>query len=580
MKRNELIKCKDKIFRILTIENDRALVIDCSKTQMPIWVDLKELNDYETISEETLLETLHTTLLSYEDLTNLQRKQIQEKYNLIAHIINCIDIHSERNEMVQRVADRHKISKQTVRKYLCQYLIFQDICCFNKPQKVKELSEAEKNFRYALNKYFYNSSRRSLHTTYLYLLREKYSDSNGNLIEGYPPFHKLKYFYYKNRKMDNYYISRFGRSQYDRDYQPILGDTQSFFNAVGIGMVDSTIADIWLVDCNNNLIGRANITAMVCPYSELLLGYTIGLEGGTTSLRDLMLNVNNNIGIPTHIITDRGTEYVSDNYSQLTDIGVEIINLPPYSPNKKGLVEKFFDVIQKYFKSYLMNNGVIREDFAIRGTIDYRLKATFTIDDFREIFQICVNHYNHNRLIDNIPYDCVINNVKPFANEIFNYSYLRNPNAFIKISNEDLQKVLLPRTTAKFTRKGLIVNGLRYRALGYVNKFLEGGKCVVAYNPNNVSFVFLIENGEFKKFELIEKFFEEKSFEEANKIKKQKKDIIKQYSETALISEMKMGAAIDSFIQNKKPQKINTKNVRQNRKNEITKEIIKKGTKQ
>ena len=47
MKRNELIKCKDKIFRILTIENDRALVIDCSKTQMPIWVDLKELNDYE-----------------------------------------------------------------------------------------------------------------------------------------------------------------------------------------------------------------------------------------------------------------------------------------------------------------------------------------------------------------------------------------------------------------------------------------------------------------------------------------------------------------------------------------------------
>ena len=79
---------------------------------------------------------------------------------------------------------------------------------------------------------------------------------------------------------------------------------------------------------------------------------------------------------------------------------------------------------------------------------------------------------------------------------------------------------------------------------------------------------------------MIEKFFEEKSFEEANKIKKQKKDIIKQYSETALISEMKMGAAIDSFIQNKKPQKINTKNVRQNRKNEITKEIIKKGTKQ
>ena len=40
---------------------------------------------------------------------------------------------------------------------------------------------------------------------------------------------------------------------------------------------------------------------------------------------------------------------------------------------------------------------------------------------------------------------------------------------------------------------------------------------------------------------------------------------------------MELGATIDSYIQHKPPIKVNTKNVRQNRKIEIKKERIKKG---
>ena len=200
MKRNELIKKNDIVYRILSIINDKAQVIDCQKGTMPIWVNLQELNDYEAISEEGLLNLLDTTIPLYEDLTNKQRKTIQEKYNLISPIINCIDIQYERNEMIRKVSERKNLSKQTVRKYLCQYLIFQDICCFSKPKKEKNLSEDEKHFTYILNKHFYNSKKISLHTTYLYLLREFYIDSNGNLVDNYPKFHKFKYYYYKTRK--------------------------------------------------------------------------------------------------------------------------------------------------------------------------------------------------------------------------------------------------------------------------------------------------------------------------------------------------------------------------------------------
>lgn len=581
MKRNELIKKNDIVYRILSIINDKAQVIDCQKGTMPIWVNLQELNDYETISEEGLLNLLDTTIPLYEDLTNKQRKTIQEKYNLISPIINCIDIQYERNEMIRKVSERKNLSKQTVRKYLCQYLIFQDICCFSKPKKEKNLSEDEKHFTYILNKHFYNSKKISLHTTYLYLLREFYIDSNGNLVDNYPKFHKFKYYYYKTRKLSNYYISRLGKSSYERDHTVLLGDTHSYFNSVGYCMVDSTIADIWLIDNNGNLVGRPIISAAICPFSELILGYVIGFQDNTDFIKDLIMDINTRLNcLPRVIISDQGKSYVSQCISNITDIGVELVALKPYDPSSKGMIEQFFNILQNhYYKQYLQSKGVINSDYAIRGAPNYQKQATLTIEEFKQIVNIAVNHFNEGRLIKNIPYICV-GKCKPFAKDIFYYSLSQNPNALIKVSNEELQKVLLHRTNGKFTKKGLIVNGLRYRALGYTNKFLKGENVTCAYNPHNISTIFLIEeNGNYIEFELIEKFFEKKSLEEVQSIKKQKKEIINQYCEEALKSEMAMGAAIDSFIHTKPNIKVNTKNVRKNRENEIKKERIKKGIK-
>ena len=87
---------------------------------------------------------------------------------------NFIDDVFERNEMINRMSIKYNVSKQTIRNYLCKYLAYQDISCLLKHQhKKKELSQDEKNFRYILNKYFYTSAKRSLYSTYLYLLREK-----------------------------------------------------------------------------------------------------------------------------------------------------------------------------------------------------------------------------------------------------------------------------------------------------------------------------------------------------------------------------------------------------------------------
>lgn len=129
------------------------------------------------------------------------------------------------------------------------------------------------------------------------------------------------------------------------------------------------------------------------------MGYSIGLEGGNTSLRELIINANSKYGIPTQIYTDRGKEYLSDNFGQLTDLGVEIINLKAFAPNLKGMVEKFFDVVQSFYKQYLQNKGVINKDFAIRGAPNYQRQATLTIEEFQHIMEISIEYYNTQAII-------------------------------------------------------------------------------------------------------------------------------------------------------------------------------------
>ena len=85
-------------------------------------------------------------------------------------------------------------------------------------------------------------------TAYRYMLKEKYCDENGALVEEYSSFHQFRYFYSKYKKMQSVYISREGMKKYKRDYRPLLGDRISeYASHVGIGEIDSTICDIHLV---------------------------------------------------------------------------------------------------------------------------------------------------------------------------------------------------------------------------------------------------------------------------------------------------------------------------------------------
>ena len=441
------------------------------------------------------------------------------------------------------------LSKQTIRQYLCLYLAFQTVTMLAPVNKIigSKLTKERKWMRWALNKYFYTQRANSLRTAFLYLLKEKYTDENGLLKAVHPSFYQFRYFYRNTRNEQNFFFFRKGLTDYQRNYRPLLGEgIHEFAPNVGTAMLDSTICDIYLVDEVGNLLGRPVLTACIDAYSQMCCGFALTWEGGMSSLRVLLQNViaekvtyckKHGILIsqdewechqlPGEMMTDRGMEYCSENFEQLSEIGVTIINLPSYRPELKGVVEKFFDLVQSYYKPFLKGKGVIEPDFQQRGAHDYRMDACLTLDDLKKVLLRCIVHYNSNRRLSSVSYtkEMLDKRIKPYSNELWNYGRKQDGANLISVDQEFLRLTLLPRTTGNFSRKGLLANGLRYKRENCTERFLKCENCVVSYDPNDVSKVWLFESGVYLEFELIERRYIHKSLDEVAEMQQKIKQL-------------------------------------------------------
>lgn len=592
MKKNDLLKKDDKIIRILEIKDDKALVIDCIKRTMPVWIDANTISDFTYLSEISITDIIKKSIRSEDDLSYTERCIAHKNYTLIAGILPFVDDEMKRSEVIKKIAEKNKISSQTLRKYLCIYLVYQDISALipRKRGEGKGMSIDEKNFRWALNKFFYTKNKNSLKTAYTFMLKEKYCDKDGVLMENYPSFYQFRYYYRKHNKLETYYISRNGLKDYQRNNRLLLGEgVQDFAPNVGVGMLDTTICDIYLVDDVGNLVGRPILTACIDAYSSLCCGYSLSWEGGVYSIKNLMLNVITDkvdwckkfgIGIskddwnanklPGVLVTDMGSEYKSETFEQITELGVKLINLPAYRPELKGAVEKFFDVIQNLFKPILKGKGVIEPNFQERGAHDYRKDACLTIEEFEKIILHCIIYYNSKRIIENFPYtDKMVNQeIKPYASCIWNWGMTQPGANLINVKKQELILTLLPRTTGKFSRFGLKVNKLRYNNDAYTEQYLRGEDATVAYNPDDVSCVWLLENGKYISFELIESRFDGMNIEDVGTLKKEQSIIANNEVYDNLQAKIELMEHIRIISDKENVCNINLQDIRKTRKKE------------
>ncbi len=542
MRNNQLLKNGESIIRVLDIADGKVFVVDCKNRTMPQWVLQDSVAEYIPCSDDEL-----DPLPDINDFDLQSRKFAHEHFTYIAGVLPFIADKKRRCAAIAGIAESRNISKQTVCNYLWLYLVYQNIAALVPKNATieRELTADEKNIRWALNKYFYTQRKNSLNTAYMLMLKEKYCNAEGVLLPQYPSFYQFRYFYRKHKKMQNYYISREGLKDYQRNRRPLLGDgIQEFAPAVGVGMLDATVCDIYLVNDAGGIVGRPILTACVDAYSGLCCGYSLSWEGGVYSLRNLLVNViadkaelcqKHGISIskldwncnamPATLVTDMGKEYVSNTFEQVADLGITVINLAPYRPELKGAVEKFFDVIQGLYKPHLKGKGVIEPDYQERGKHDYRLDASLTMADFERIILRCIIYYNSQRIVDNFPYTekMLADGVKPYASTIWNYGLNQAGANVIPVDYNTLILTLLPRVQGRFTRRGLTVNKLRYKSDGFTERYLTGGTATVAYNPEDVTTVWLYENGVYSPFTLIESRFNGKGITEVETLKASQK---------------------------------------------------------
>lgn len=592
MEINALYACRGVVIRVLGLVGNRALVINCLEKKVPYWLNMETECNWKPMTQEQFLKETKTNFPSFDEITEDKRKLIQERYGTISLILPFLTDEAERNSAIDICAKKFKLSKATIRARLCAFLIHQDIRVFlpNQTKEEKPLTNDEKNFRWALNKYYYKAIKIPLVEAYRRMLKDKYCDEDGKLLSKVPSFRRFSYYFQKTATKENLIISREGKGKFLRNNRVMLGNgIRDFCPSIGYGMFDSTICDIFLVNDNGELLGRPILTACVDGYTSMCLGYYIGFSGGVHSLNKLLDNICEDkqkhcrkFGIdidkedwdcsqlPHKFITDKGREYVSETFSQITDLGIEIINLPPYRPDLKSAVEKFFDIVQGYYKKDIASKGVIFEDYQERGGKDYRKNATFTLEEFEKILLLCIIKYNTKRIID-LPYD-VLDEVQPFANKLWNSCLTKYQHNLLDITKEKLEQTLLPRTVGTFKRNGLIVNGLRYKNLKFTERYLKGGGVVVAYNPSNVSKVWLLEKGKYEEFEIIESFFKDMDLESVGAIQDKKSEVEKQAQEESLQASIDLSRELELIAKTHATTNPSLDNVRRNRRTEKIKE--------
>lgn len=596
MEKNQLIKWDGIIYRILAVEEENVLLIDCIKKTMPKWYGLDEISEYEVCPEGELGK--ETGREEERDLKPREKSMAHQRFTVVAGILPFLDDDKMRATVIRKVAGMHGISVQTVRKYLCQYLVYQSISALvPKGRAVPErgLTEDEKNFRWALNKFYFTRHKNSLKTAYTYMLKEKYCDGEGKLTPEYPTYNQFRYFYSKYKTMQNALISRNGIKDYQRNHRPLLGDgVQEFAPNVGTGMVDATICDIYLVDGAGNLVGRPVLTILTDSFSNgFVMGYSLTWEGGTYSLRDLMLNVIadkvewcRRFGIfikreqwdssqmPSVIVSDMGSEYKSETFSQITELGVTLINLPALRPELKSIVERSFQLLQGTAKPYLMDHGYVDRDAGKRLAPDYRKGAKLTIEDYEKVIIHSILYHNSQRILEDYPYTETMleAQVKPYPNSIFEWGKKQDGCNLLTVAPKELILTLLPRVKAKFTRRGLAVLGLRYdsKEKDFTENYLGGGEAVAAYNPESADKVYLLEDGKFMEFCLIESRFQGKGFAEVKQMQDAQKSIVDKAIHQNLQGRVDLASHIEKIVNAKEESEdINLKNVRKTRKREV-----------
>ncbi len=514
------IDVSGEVFKVVLKENNGAWIVSYENPCTPKFVSEQELKTYPIIEPPQ-------EYLKYIDKQKNPTDGQKKRLNMIVELVDSeiyITDKKIRNQKIKEIAEREQATVKRIQRLYFRHLagrsLVEERQITEKPQ-----TQEQKDFTWAVDTFYYSAKKMSLRSAYDLMLLSRYTDQDGHLMEHHPSWHSFRHFFYEggyHAKSRNT-IARNGLTDYQRNKRPLFGSAMSWRDKIGAFQMDATQADIYLVSRldKSAVIGRPNIYMAVDTATQLIAGIYVGLDAGEQAVINCLANAAMdkvefcsqygieikkdewpNTGLPGEIITDKGKEFIGSRMEELAmKYGIEFESLPPFRPDGKSLVEKSFDLIQQKYKPALRGKGVIEPDAQERWAVDYRGQAVLTLEDFTKVVIHCVLYLNSYRIIQNVQ----AGEATPVAAELWKWYEEQGQSMIIPVSGETLYQFGLPRKIVTLSRKGINNQGLWYVSAEY-KKLLErkkiGDTVQIAYDPENVSSVYLIDGMEYIPFEL------------------------------------------------------------------------------
>lgn len=556
MQKNDIALYKGEEVRVLSIDADNAYVISLSGKSAPRLAKIDEIDEVE-VKEVKQPLTMQT-------LTANQESIMWKRYRIITPLLIQACNKKERTKLLNEISVQEGITKNTLKNWLYKYLASQDIyslCPVERNYDEQHIpSELADIFKYSLNKWYLSPSKVTLRYTYERMLGQFFTDTNGKLLNEYPSYRQLQYFKNQTVTKINEYCSRNGKGYFSRNQRPLIHDGLSVLYPFEIYQTDAQLLDLYVFkDYLKQEIGRPTLVVAIDVFSQAIVGYSISFYSSDTStIYALLFNIIEHYPLPKVLITDRGAEFTGNRIEQIS-LFTELQVMESYRPDLKANVEKWFDILNSIWTPFFQGKGRVhnpKEELPY-GMIDYKSQAVITLEEFeKEILIQSIDYYNNEHVLKNYKFtpEMLKENVVPTPKGLIEYACNKYNLVFQPISPEILKLVLLERTTAKFTRKGLkLTSKLYYFNYDYQNEMLIGKKTViVAYDAENINKIWMIENLVYIPFFLIQERYQDLSMSDYEKYQEIEKGLLNQYKESELQAKIDLNKQIKGVLDGKR----------------------------
>lgn len=556
MQKNDIALYKGEEVRVLSIDADNAYVISLSGKSAPRLAKIDEIDEVEVKDVKQPL-TMQT-------LTANQESIMWKRYRIITPLLIQACNKKERTKLLNEISVQEGITKNTLKNWLYKYLASQDIyslCPVERNYDEQHIpSELADIFKYSLNKWYLSPSKVTLRYTYERMLGQFFTDTNGKLLNEYPSYRQLQYFKNQTVTKINEYCSRNGKGYFSRNQRPLIHDGLSVLYPFEIYQTDAQLLDLYVFkDYLKQEIGRPTLVVAIDVFSQAIVGYSISFYSSDTStIYALLFNIIEHYPLPKVLITDRGAEFTGNRIEQIS-LFTELQVMESYRPDLKANVEKWFDILNSIWTPFFQGKGRVhkpKEELPY-GMIDYKSQAVITLEEFeKEILIQSIDYYNNEHVLKNYKFtpEMLKENVVPTPKGLIEYACNKYDLVFQPISPEILKLVLLERTTAKFTRKGLkLTSKLYYFNYDYQNEMLIGKKTViVAYDAENINKIWMIENLVYIPFFLIQERYQDLSMSDYEKYQEIEKGLLNQYKESELQAKIDLNKQIKGVLDGKR----------------------------